>query len=261
MIPREFQEYELNSSTGQMEQFLRHDSGPGPDRLLIFTTQNNLRLLETSDHWFADGTFSISPPLFTQLYTIHAEYLNQVHPALYALLPSKSSTTYDRLLREVQNLTPAANPKSILTDFELAAINSFRRNFAGAEIKGCFFHLFQSVWRRIQSLGLQQEYSQNSNFALSARMIFVPVQQMDDYFIDLSNYLDPSLQPILDYFEDNYLGRIQRRGTTRRTPMFEPQVWNVFLRTLLREPTTPLKHGTEECQPHLQCNIQLFGNL
>jgi hypothetical protein len=59
-------------STTRGENFLLHDSGPlDENRMLIFATSNNLRILRVSEHWFADGTFSISPQLFFQVYTIH----------------------------------------------------------------------------------------------------------------------------------------------------------------------------------------------
>ncbi|RNA19503.1 hypothetical protein BpHYR1_017343 [Brachionus plicatilis] len=54
------------------EKFLLYDSGKDdPDRFFIFSTLNDLKLLENS-HCFADGTFSIAPKLFYQVYTIHA---------------------------------------------------------------------------------------------------------------------------------------------------------------------------------------------
>ncbi|MCP3668398.1 MAG: hypothetical protein GY696_38925 [Gammaproteobacteria bacterium] len=89
VIPNDYKEYKYDNTAARFERFLFYDSGQaaGQDRILIFSTNNNLNVLETSDKWFADGTFSISPPLFTQLYTIHAERMNRVHPLIYALLP------------------------------------------------------------------------------------------------------------------------------------------------------------------------------
>lgn len=55
------------------EQFLLYDSGPGDDRILIFTTQRNQQLLKTADVWLMDGTFDVVPTLFKQLYTIQGE--------------------------------------------------------------------------------------------------------------------------------------------------------------------------------------------
>lgn len=58
-------------TTAGGSQFLLYDSGPGNNRIIIFATEQNLRMLAQSRHWFADGTFKTAPPLFEQLYTIH----------------------------------------------------------------------------------------------------------------------------------------------------------------------------------------------
>ena len=49
------------------------DSGPGPDRVLILTTDANLDFLCESVRWCGDGTFKAAPKLWSQLYTIHGQ--------------------------------------------------------------------------------------------------------------------------------------------------------------------------------------------
>ena len=51
------------------EHFLKYDNGR-KDRILIFGIRDSLDYLENSRNWFMDGTFSVSPPQFAQLYTI-----------------------------------------------------------------------------------------------------------------------------------------------------------------------------------------------
>ncbi|CAG0892196.1 unnamed protein product [Darwinula stevensoni] len=48
--------------------------------------KRNLQLLRCSEHWYANGTFKIVPPLFEQLYTIHGVEANNSVPLVYALL-------------------------------------------------------------------------------------------------------------------------------------------------------------------------------
>ena len=44
------------------DHFLGQDFGPDEeDRVLIFATETNLDILETSHVWHADGTFKVSP--------------------------------------------------------------------------------------------------------------------------------------------------------------------------------------------------------
>ena len=54
--------------------FLLHDSAvsnPNLDRIVIFGTSDNLKLLASCSIIAMDGTFKVTPPLFYQLFTIH----------------------------------------------------------------------------------------------------------------------------------------------------------------------------------------------
>ena len=57
----EFLKYTINQNEALRELFLLHDSGVDDDeRILIFATQKNIKLLDNS-HLFADGTFDVAP--------------------------------------------------------------------------------------------------------------------------------------------------------------------------------------------------------
>jgi len=75
------------------EQFLIFDSEASQDRILIFSTENNLKLMDQSTNWLVDGTFKTVPSLFYQLFTIHVliqQGDQTVSPTIYALLTDKS---------------------------------------------------------------------------------------------------------------------------------------------------------------------------
>ena len=67
-------------------------------------------------------------------------------------------------------------------------------------------------------------YNSNPDFALSTEMIaifcFVPVPHMDIYINVLSGDLPLKLHSLLNWFEDNFVGRPMRRGTGSRPPPF-----------------------------------------
>ena len=46
-------------------------------------------MLENATHIYLDGTFSVVPELYFQLYTIHVEYLHHILPTVYVLLPGE----------------------------------------------------------------------------------------------------------------------------------------------------------------------------
>lgn len=134
--------------TKRNEPFLLYDSGAGNDRILIFSTQQNLSWLET-EMWGADGTFDSVPQLFAQLYTIHPLRDECAVPAVFALLPDKRETTYIKFLNNLLILNPRLKPRVILTDFEKAALNAFHLIFPDAVQRGCFFHFSQCIWRKV----------------------------------------------------------------------------------------------------------------
>jgi len=49
-------------------------------------------------------------------------------------------------------------PSVVLTDFEKAAMNAVSTVLPASRLHGCRFHLGQSWWRRILSLGLSEDY-------------------------------------------------------------------------------------------------------
>jgi hypothetical protein len=138
--------------THRDEPFLLYDSGiDSPARILIFSTETNLRALTTTGHWFADGTFKTAPELFYQIYTIHALVDNNILPCVYAFLPNKTEQTYYEMFQQLLILKPTLNPRSVMVDFEIGAHNALLRVFPQTEIKGCFFHLSQCVQKGSRS--------------------------------------------------------------------------------------------------------------
>ena len=80
-------------------RFLLFDSGVGDvNRLIIFATNDALRLFATNPHWFMNGTFKVCPEIFFQTYTIHALINHQIFPCVFAVLPNKTEATYNRFL-------------------------------------------------------------------------------------------------------------------------------------------------------------------
>ena len=140
------------------EQFLRYDNNNGEARILIYATEASISFLANSDDWFMDGTFSVAPPQFTQLYTIHG--LRNGHHVIgcYALLPNKQTETYTEFLEQVERLTNATSPTTIMIDYERACINAVRQVYPQTSLIGCLFHLCKSIYRHIQSQGLQPLY-------------------------------------------------------------------------------------------------------
>ena len=187
-----------------------------------------------------DGTFSVTPPQFSQLYRVHG--LRNEHHVIgcYALLPNKQEVTYIEFLEQVQRLTGAVTPATIMIDFERACINAVQQVYPQSSLVGCLFHLCQSVYRRVQAEGLQEQYMEDEEFRENIRMIpaiaFVPIGDIVTAFEELSQHCAGHEEVILDYFEENYIGA-QRRGR-RRNPLFSHELWNVNRRVEANLPRT-----------------------
>lgn len=138
-------------------------------RYFTFGTTQLIHDLCAADHLFMDGTFKSCPSPFSQLYTIHIEssVLNGTIPTLYSFLPNKTKAMYTLLFNELRTITLqhdlVLNPKVITVDFEKGAIGALKNVFPNSLIKGCNFHYNQCIFRKIQEIGLQQNYYDSSN--------------------------------------------------------------------------------------------------
>ncbi|KAK9687086.1 hypothetical protein QE152_g36705 [Popillia japonica] len=77
--------------------------------------------------------------------------------------------------------------------------------------------------------------------------------------LTLSDNLSNELEQLLDWFEDNYIGRRNRRGAGLREPMFTPNIWNVYHRTLNGEDRR--YNHAEATHRHLQTEFDVVWNV
>lgn len=228
-------------TTSDGRQFLAFDTGiDDPNRILLFCTEDGFDFMVSRSHWFADCTFKCSPEIYYQVFSLHVYVSGTVVPILYALLPNKTRDTYRRLLTKIAEFRDF-HPASIVTDFENAMITAFSDVFPGATQIGCFFHFSQCIFRQVQTNGLLTDYA-DRDFSLFIRCLaalaFVPVDDVVtnfDILIDVG-YPDRA-ELMVNYFEDNFIGRPDRRGI-RRQPLFPVKSWNVFERVLESLPRT-----------------------
>jgi len=61
---------------------------------MIFGRDNDRNWVQDKDRVFIEGTFTLAPPLFSQVFLILAKRAEYVIPVMYALLPKKRQETY-----------------------------------------------------------------------------------------------------------------------------------------------------------------------
>ena len=96
-------------------EFLLHDSGPGPDRIIVYPRKQICKKL-----WIpVTGSWTVhlkrrhrSSPRSTR---IHVLKNGQALPMVFAMLPDNTAATYERLFRSVLQNKPELNPATVMT--------------------------------------------------------------------------------------------------------------------------------------------------
>lgn len=168
--------------------------------------------------------------------------MNWYIPLVYVLTTNRKQSTYADIFTKLLEFEPSIKPKRAMVDFEMASINAFNKTFEGITVSGCFFHLEKNMWKHIQQIGLQMRYNNDSEFAVSLRMLaalaFLPVDDVirayesivsSDFWAD-NDEIDANSekQQFLNYFEKNYIGVMGRTHSQgRKKPRFPIELWNV----------------------------------
>ena len=237
-------------------RFLQYDDFEGEeehelpeDRILIFSIEPCLDALRRSPNWMIDGTFKTCPSLFYQLLVIHAIQGDFVFHCVFCLLPGKEERLYRRMFDILNQIQPGLSPTTCIADFEVGLQNALVAAYPNIQIQGCFFHFGQSIWRRVQQVGLSRDYISNEEVRLLVKSLvslaFLPEEEIEEGFDILDGLRENNehlrenekLVELMSYFEDTYIGRPQRRGR-RRAPRYHPSLWNVRGRTTAGLPRT-----------------------
>ncbi|XP_076055366.1 uncharacterized protein LOC143033764 [Oratosquilla oratoria] len=252
--PQSLQELDI---TGPWASNLLYDNGPAADeRIIVFASPGHLEQLAACDDWCMDGTFSVAPRLFTQLYVVQGRIGEGYFPLAFALLQRKTQTTYEELFRVLEQ--HGCDPSTVIVDFERPVELGLRAVFGEEiQVRFCFYHLSQSIWRQIQGLGLKNLYESDDEFRLFCGQLdalaFLPTEDVHEGMKHLRSTMPNEAAALVEYFDSTYVSgqlRHQRRVTPtpgrviqpvrlRRTPpMFLPERWNQHHATLNNEPRT-----------------------
>lgn len=240
------------------ENFVIFDSGANtPDRIILFGTQQMIRGMAGARRWYCDGNFALAPRCFRQIYTIRFERNEHFFTGICALLPTKTRATYERLFEAVVQFCQVQGINITVTevkmDFEDAAMRAAAAVLGrNVRISGCFYHLTQSTWRHIQSLGLVQDYRTNDDFRLTCAMLdglaFLPLADVAAGMGHIRQVSPQLAQPLIEYFDETYVsGRLAARPGNgpginvvlrRSPPLFPPNTWNTHDNTVANTPRT-----------------------
>jgi hypothetical protein len=100
----------------------------------------------------------------------------------------------------------------IMMDFELAALNSAKSAFPNISIKGCIFHLIQSLWRKLQELDLSAQYRNPEGISIRnsihrfMALAFRPENEIVLVFKAISAAASTQLDAFINYFGRSHIG-------------------------------------------------------
>ena len=199
-----------------------------------------------------DGTFKVTPNIFFQLFSTMGSVIQRHRgeerkiaiPLVHALLESKQECAYGKVIQVTLNYAENSgirikHPEKVMSDFELGIINAVKAHFGDDVVSLCLFHLCQSVYRKIQEVGLQTKYQDEDDSSIreAARtmceLALVPPDDVVRVFDDFYDGIPDEFVPIADYFETTYVRGIRARGRRRAVrPRYEPKLWNMHAAVL-----------------------------
>ena len=203
-----------------------------------------------------DGNFKMAPPGFKQLYVIHASMGESSVPVIFGFLERKNQAVYEELFEainhQLEDMNLTLDPDKIVCDFESGVIQAINSTYGNVEIQGCFYHLCQSTWRKIQDLELVNRYKEDGEFKLFVGQLdalaFLPLEDVVQGFRYLEGIAPDNSEGLVDYFGVNYaVGTVRHRDMEngnfginfrRIPPKFPPPLWNVRDATVNNDPRT-----------------------
>lgn len=91
------------------QQFLLRNIETENGRIMIFSTITNIKRLSLAPVFIMDGTFSIAPTGFKQIFTIHGCVGKKFLPYVHMLLPNKAEKSYRKALRLLKRFAKENN--------------------------------------------------------------------------------------------------------------------------------------------------------
>ena len=195
-------------------------------RVLIFSTDLVIDAVNTSsvDTIFADETFKISPPQFTQCWVLRARLDNHTNlPILYALLEDTHHTSYTAVMEFLHDRCPLLNPVTTIVDFETAEHKAILSVLPNTTLRGCLFHFCQCQMKQFRLVpNVATDNVLRSLLYSVFGLPFLPLEDVLTGWTVLKTrlwllYPIPKLSEYIAYFERTWL----------LSATYPPSLWNV----------------------------------
>ena len=144
------------------------------------------------------------------------QFIDSLCATSFFLPANKQQTSYEDLLRHTASQAAKLCVNVFLTivyaEFETAIHNIVTTVWPGREVKACRFHVRQSWWGKMQSLGLSKQYGKKDSEVrqflkkIFGLLILPPVEVSDSFVLDFISNLrnDKRVGQFCDYLLENY---------------------------------------------------------
>jgi len=107
-----------------------------------------------------DGTFRTAPSSYSQYFSIHGKYRDRVICLVNVLMTGQLiGQTLQVVKQNVKRISRHRwRPHLVVSDCEQSLIAAVETELPNSRISGCYFHFGQTLWGRVQSLGLARDY-------------------------------------------------------------------------------------------------------
>ncbi len=138
--------------------------------ILVFATDDNLTQLQQCRKNYMDATFNSCPWPYRQCFTILGSRHGFVIPFVHVLMEQRTIGHYRQVFQALKVAIRWVTyhnwlPQLVVCDFGNALKTALETEFPQAWVSGCYFHFNQSLWKRIQELGLAVPFHQDRNLA------------------------------------------------------------------------------------------------
>lgn len=198
------------------ERFYIFDSGVDEEnRIIVFTTIENVLNLSSQKEWFIDATFKTVPKNFEQLLVIQANVYGKKFSLFFCLMKHKNEASYNKAFEILNRYIENLNLNWIILDYELALYNSLNKNFPGVKLRGCWFHFNQIFQRKLCELGFRKIFKAQPEFRNHCKLILslaaVPVSDIKievsnlKFYFENKRNLKGEIKIVFDWFVLNFV--------------------------------------------------------
>jgi hypothetical protein len=179
-----FKNVEQVTIPAQFLDFVLADYYYNNNRIVVFCSTENRKIMKDIDEFFIDGTFQSCPDPFTQLVSIHGDIsksASETHviPLVYALMTNKSQESYMALFQMIKSEIRNWSPIKFHLDFEIATANALLAIFPEIKLKKCYYHLTKSIWKKSKELKMNSKHERRV-VGLFTALALLPMDHMSN---------------------------------------------------------------------------------